>query len=75
MNNRTYDTLKYIAQIVIPAIGVLWFTIAQIWNIPYGQEILGTITAVDCFLGAILGISTMAYNKRIGGAEDGNIHE
>lgn len=65
MNNKTYDILKYIAQIVIPAIGVLWFTIAQIWNIPYGQEILGTITAVDCFLGAILGISTMAYNKKL----------
>lgn len=67
MNNKTYDILKYIAQIVIPAIGVLWFTVAQIWNIPYGQEILGTITAVDCFLGAILGISTMAYNKKLEG--------
>lgn len=67
MNNKTYDILKYIAQIVIPAIGVLWFTIAQIWQIPYGQEILGTITAVDCFLGAILGISTMAYNKKLEG--------
>jgi len=54
---------------------VLWFTVAQIWSLPYGQEILGTITAIDCFLGAILGISTMAYNKRIGGAEDGNLHK
>lgn len=67
MNNKTYDILKYIAQIVIPAIGVLWFTIAQIWNIPYGQEILGTITAADCFLGAILGISTAVYNKKLEG--------
>ena len=67
MKNSTYDILKYIAQIVIPAIGVLWFTIAQIWNIPYGQEILGTITAVDCFLGAILGISTAVYNKKLEG--------
>lgn len=67
MNNRTYDILKYIAQIVIPAIGVLWFTISQIWGMPYGEEILGTITAVDCFLGAILGISTMAYNKKLEG--------
>lgn len=67
MNNKTYDILKYIAQIVLPAIGVLWFTISQIWGIPYGEEILGTITAVDCFLGAILGISTMAYNKKLEG--------
>lgn len=65
MSNKTYDILKYIAQIVLPAIGVLWFTVAQIWSLPYGQEILGTITAVDCFLGAILGISTMAYNKKL----------
>ena len=75
MKNSTYDILKYIAQIVIPAIGVLWFTVAQIWSLPYGQEILGTITAIDCFLGAILGISTMAYNQRIGGVEDGNLHK
>lgn len=75
MNNKTYDILKYIAQIVLPAIGVLWFTISQIWGIPYGEEILGTITAVDCFLGAILGISTMAYNKKLEGEINGNIHE
>jgi uncharacterized membrane protein len=67
MKNSTYDILKYIAQIVIPAIGVLWFTVAQIWSLPYWQEILGTITAIDCFLGAILGISTVRYNKRLEG--------
>ena len=75
MNNKTYDILKYIAQIVLPALGALYFALSQIWGLPYGEEIVGTITALDCFLGAILGISTMAYNKRIGGAEDGNIYE
>ena len=75
MSNKTYDILKYIAQIVLPALGVLWFSISRIWGIGYGEEILATITALDCFLGAILGISTMAYNKRIGGAEDGNLHK
>lgn len=75
MNNKTYDILKYIAQIVLPALGALYFALSQIWGLPYGEEIVGTITALDCFLGALLGISTMAYNKRIGGAEDGNIHE
>lgn len=63
MSNRTYDILKYIAQIVLPAIGALYFALAQIWGLPYGEEIVGTITAVDCFLGAILGISTRLYNK------------
>ena len=75
MNNRTYDILKQIAQVWLPALGVLWFSISRIWGIGYGEEILATITAIDCFLGAVLGVSTMAYNKRIGGAEDGNIHE
>lgn len=65
MNNKTYDILKYIAQIVLPALGALYFALSQIWGLPYGEEIVGTITAVDCFLGAVLGISTMAYNKKL----------
>lgn len=67
MNNKTYDVLKYIAQIVLPALGALYFALSQIWGLPYGEEIVGTITALDCFLGAILGISTMAYNKKLEG--------
>lgn len=67
MNNKTYDILKYIAQIVLPALGALYFALSQIWGLPYGEEIVGTITAVDCCLGAILGISTMAYNKKLEG--------
>ena len=63
MSNKCYDVLKYIAQYVLPAIGTLYFALAQIWHLPYGEEIVGTITAVDAFLGAILGISTMLYNK------------
>lgn len=63
MSNKTYDVLKYIAQIVLPAIATLYFAIAQIWGLPYGEQIVGTITAIDAFLGALLGISTMRYNK------------
>lgn len=63
MSNRLYDCLKYIAQIALPAIGALYFALSQIWGLPYGEEIVGTITAVDAFLGALLGISTMLYNK------------
>lgn len=65
MNNKTYDILKYIAQIVLPALGALYFALSQIWGLPYGEQIVGTITALDCFLGAILGISTIAYNKKL----------
>lgn len=63
MNNKTYDVLKWIAQILLPAIGTLYFAIASIWGLPYAEQIVGTITAVDAFLGALLGISTHYYNK------------
>lgn len=64
MSNKVYDILKWIAQIVLPALGTLYFALASIWGLPYGQEIVGTITAIDAFLGALLGVSTVAYNRR-----------
>ena len=63
MSNKMYDILKYIAQIVLPAIATLYFALAGIWGFPYGEEIVGTITAVDTFLGVLLKISTDNYNK------------
>lgn len=64
MTNKTYDILKYIAQIVLPALGTLYFALASIWGFPYGEQIVGTITAVDTFLGALLKLSSNNYNKR-----------
>lgn len=63
MTDKTYDTLKFIAQILLPALGTLYFALATIWGVPYGEQIVGTVTAVDAFLGACLGISTAQYNK------------
>lgn len=63
LKNATYDILKYICQIVLPAIGTLYFALAQIWGFPYAEQIVGTITAIDTFLGAILMISSASYNK------------
>lgn len=63
MSNKVYDVLKFIAQIVLPALGTLYFALASIWGLPYGEQIVGTITAIDAFVGALLGISTMKYNK------------
>lgn len=62
MSNRTYDILKYIAQIVLPAIGTLYFALAGIWNLPYGEQVVGTITAIDAFLGTLLKISSNNYD-------------
>ena len=66
MSNKVYDILKFMAQIVLPAIGTLYFALAGIWNLPYGEQVVGTITAVDTFLGALLGLSSMSYNKEEG---------
>ena len=63
MSNRVYNILKWIAQILLPAIGTLYFALAQIWGFPYAEQIVGTVTAIDCFLGALLGISTAMYKK------------
>ena len=61
--NKVYDVLKYIAQILLPALATLYFALAKIWNLPYQNEIVGTISAADLFLGALLGISSMNYKK------------
>ena len=65
MSNKVYDILKWIALFLLPAIGTLYFALAGIWGFPYGEQVVGTITAVDTFLGVVLGISTARYNKRI----------
>ena len=63
LSNRAYDVLKYIAQIVLPALGAFYFGLAKIWGFPYGEEIVGTLALIDTFLGALLKISTDNYNK------------
>lgn len=63
MSNKTYDVLKWIAMYLLPAIGTLYFAVASIWGLPYGEQVVGTITAIDTFIGVILGISTSQYKK------------
>lgn len=61
--DKVYTILKWVAQLLLPALGTLYFALAGIWGFPYGEEIVGTITAIDTFLGVLLGISTAQYNK------------
>lgn len=63
MNDKTYDIMKWIAMILLPSIGTLYFALSSIWGLSYGEHIVGTITAVDTFLGACLGLSSKQYNK------------
>lgn len=64
LSNKAYDILKYIALIVLPAIATLYFAVAEIWGLPYGTEVVATITAIDTFLGSLLCISTANYKKK-----------
>ena len=63
MKKKVYDILKFVAQIVLPACGALYGTLAGIWGLPYGEAIVATISAVDVFLGAILMIDSRNYFK------------
>lgn len=63
MNNNVYDVLKWVALIAMPALAILYGTLAEIWGLPFGEQIPETITAVDLFLGVVLGISNATYKK------------
>lgn len=62
--DKIYNILKWIAQVALPALGTFYFALAGIWGFPYGEQIVGTITAVDACLGALLGLSTINYMKK-----------
>ena len=64
-SNKVYDVLKWIAMYLLPALGTLYFALSSIWGLPYGEQIVGTITAIDTFIGVLLGISTANYNSEI----------
>lgn len=70
-SNKTYDILKWIAQYLLPALGTLYAALAGIWGFPYGEQIVGTISAIDVFLGVLLGISSKNYQKELNANEGG----
>ena len=63
MSNRVYDALKWIAMILLPALATLYFALAKLWTLPYPEEVVGTISAIDVFLGALLGIASNLYEE------------
>lgn len=65
MKNETYDILKRLCTIILPALGTLYFTLSQLWGLPYGEQVVGTLAAVSTFIGVCIGISTAAYNKEV----------
>ncbi len=63
MKNKVYDALKFIAQIGLPALGTLFAAVSGYWKWPNTEEVVGTIMAVDFFLGTLLGLSSRSYNN------------
>lgn len=61
LSDKQYNTLKWVVGIVIPAVGTLYFGVAKIWNLPAGEQVLGTLIVLQAFLGALLGISAKRY--------------
>ncbi len=63
MPNKLYDVLKWLTMYLLPALGTLYFALASIWGFPFGEQVVGTISAIETFLGVILGISNIKYKK------------
>lgn len=73
LDNKVYDALKWVCMLFLPAASILVKTICTIWDLPLGNEISLTITAVNVFLASILGISHIQYKN--GADTDGNQNE
>lgn len=63
INSKVYDILKWIAMVLLPGASTLYFALAGIWGLPYAEQVVGTITAINTFLGVMLGISSASYYK------------
>lgn len=65
LSNKVYDILVYITRYVLPGLGTLYFALSQIWGLPYGEQVVGSLAAISSFLAVILGISSYTYNKGV----------
>ena len=61
--DKWYDVLKWLSLVFFNAVGVLYKTLAAVWQLPYGEEVLTTCAAIALFIGALIGVSTAQYNK------------
>lgn len=61
MSDKAYDVIRILGNIVLPALATLYGTLAGIWGLPYGEQIVASISAVALFLNALLKISSDNY--------------
>lgn len=64
--NKVYDILKWVALVALDAVGIFYKTIATIWSLPLGDEVLSTCAALSVLVGALIGVSSANYNKNGG---------
>lgn len=72
LGDKTYDFVKKLVQVIIPAGGSLYFALSKIWGLPHGEDVVGSLMAVATFLGVVLGISSAQYTAS-GAAYQGHI--
>ena len=64
MSNKLFDTLRFWQTVLLPAIGTLYFALADIWGLPYAEPVVGTVTALTAFLGAFVEYKRRTYGGR-----------
>lgn len=57
------QALQWTALVLLPAATTLWLALGPIWGLPNVQEIGATMTAIDAFLGTILGVSAQTLAR------------
>lgn len=75
ISSKLYDLLKFVAQILLPALGTFYFTLAGVWGLPAAEEVVATIVAVDTFLGVTLQLSSEKYKRKRRGTGKMNVRE
>lgn len=60
-DSRIYDFLKWLALVALDAIGIAYQSLANVWSLPYGDEVCKTCTILSVLLGALIGVSSRAY--------------
>ena len=63
MSNKLYDALRFIADLLLPALGTLYAALGEIWGFPYKEQIVGTVLAVVAFMDAVLKVAKNKYDK------------
>ena len=63
LSNKLYDVLKFVAVVLLPALGTLYFTLSGIWGLPAAEQVLGTGAAIATFLGVVLKLGDRSYNN------------